>query len=188
MALWPVPMAIIVGFLVLAAVTLLIDNRVLTDQRYPLALDPGDADEVRSLLTAIAGAAITVVALVASLTLVTLTIASTQFGPRLVRTFLATRAPKVTIGLFVGTFIYCLVVLLAVHDSSGAVFVPRLSAIIAVLAAMVDAIALVFYLHATAVSIQPATVVNRIAAQLDAALDELAAEGEFCLLYTSRCV
>lgn len=177
-ALWPVPMAIIAGFVALAVVTLLIDHQVLPDQRLPLALDPGDAANVRDLLIAIAGAAITVVALVASLTLVTLTIASTQFGPRLVRTFLATRAPKVTIGLFVGTFVYCLIVLLAVHDGPGTVFVPRISAVVALMAAIVDAIALVFYLHATAVSIQPATVVNRIAAQLDAALDELAAEGE----------
>lgn len=177
-SLWLVPSLIISAFVALALVALVIDDRVLTDERLPVLLHPGDASDVRDLMAAIAGASITVVALVASLTLVTLTVASTQFGPRLIRTFLATPAPKVTIGLYVGTFVYSLIVLLSVHDSDAIVFVPRLAADLAVLAAIADAIALVWYLHATAVSIQPATVVNRIAAQLDEALDELAATGE----------
>lgn len=177
-SLWLIPSVIIAGFVLLALVALAVDDRLLADDRFPFLLDPGAASDVRNLMAAIAGASITVVALVASLTLVTLTVASTQFGPRLIRTFLATRAPKITIGLYVGTFVYSFIVLMAVHDSDGYEFVPRLAAAIAVLAAMVDAIALVWYLHATAVSIQPATVVNRIAAQLDEALDELAAMGE----------
>ncbi|MBL8776441.1 MAG: DUF2254 domain-containing protein [Acidimicrobiales bacterium] len=177
-SLWFVPSIIISGFVLLALLALFVDDRLLTTGRLPVLLDPGGAGDVRDLMAAIAGASITVVALVASLTLVTLTVASTQFGPRLIRTFLATRAPKITIGLYVGTFVYSLIVLLAVHDSGDVVFVPRLAADIAVFAAMVDAVALVWYLHATAVSIQPATVVNRIAAQLDEALDELAAMGE----------
>lgn len=177
-SLWFVPSIIISAFVLLAVLALLIDDRLLTTGRLPVLLDPGGAGDVRDLMAAIAGASITVVALVASLTLVTLTVASTQFGPRLIRTFLATLAPKITIGLHVGTFVYSLIVLLAVHDSGDVVFVPRVAADIAVFAAIVDAVALVWYLHATAVSIQPATVVNRIAAQLDEALDELAAMGE----------
>ncbi len=142
-SLWFVPSIIISGFVLLALVALLIDDRRLEAGRFPVLLDPGGAGDVRDLMAAIAGASITVVALVASLTLVTLTVASTQFGPRLIRTFLATRAPKITIGLYVGTFVYSLIVLLAVHDSGDVVFVPRLAADVAVLAAMVDAIALV---------------------------------------------
>lgn len=177
-SLWLIPSVIIAGFVLLALGALTVDDHLLTDDRFPVLLDPGSAGDVRNLMEAIAGASITVVALVASLTLVTLTVASTQFGPRLIRTFLATRAPKITIGLYVGTFVYSLIVLMAVHDSDAYDFVPRLAAAIAVIAAMADAVALVWYLHATAVSIQPATVVNRIAAQLDEALDELAAMGE----------
>lgn len=177
-SLWLIPSVIIAGFILLALAALAVDDHLLEDDRFPVLLDPGAAGDVRNLMAAIAGASITVVALVASLTLVTLTVASTQFGPRLIRTFLATRAPKITIGLYVGTFVYSLIVLVAVHDSDGLTYIPRLAALIAVLAAIVDAVALVWYLHATAVSIQPATVVNRIAAQLDEALDELAAMGE----------
>ena len=177
-SLWLIPSVIITGFVALALAALAVDDRLLAEDRFPVLLDPGSAADVRNLMAAIAGASITVVALVASLTLVTLTVASTQFGPRLIRTFLATRAPKITIGLYVGTFVYSLIVLMAVHDGDGIDFVPRLAAAIAVFAAMVDAVALVWYLHATAVSIQPATVVNRITAQLDEALDELAAMGE----------
>lgn len=177
-SLWLIPSIIIAGFVLLAFAALAVDDHLLAEDRFPVLLDPGAAGDVRNLMAAIAGASITVVALVASLTLVTLTVASTQFGPRLIRTFLATRAPKITIGLYVGTFVYSLIVLMAVHDGAGYEFVPRLAAAIAVIAAMADAVALVWYLHATAVSIQPATVVNRIAAQLDEALDELAAMGE----------
>lgn len=177
-SLWLIPSVIITGFVLLAFAALAVDDHLLEHDRFPVLLDPGGAGDVRNLMAAIAGASITVVALVASLTLVTLTVASTQFGPRLIRTFLATRAPKITIGLYVGTFVYSLIVLVAVHDSDGLTYIPRLAALIAVLAAIVDAVALVWYLHATAVSIQPATVVSRIATQLDEALDELAAMGE----------
>ena len=64
------------------------------------------ADAARQILTALAAAVITVVGVVFSITIVTLTLASTQFGPRMLRNFIRDRGHAVTLGTFVATFVY----------------------------------------------------------------------------------
>jgi uncharacterized membrane protein len=69
----------------------------------------GTADAARQLLTSIAASVITVVGIVFSITIVTLTLASTQFGPRMLRNFIRDRGTQLTLGTFVATFVYCVV-------------------------------------------------------------------------------
>jgi uncharacterized membrane protein len=66
----------------------------------------GDADAARSLLGAIASSLITVTALTFSLTVVTLQLASSQFSPRLLRTFTSDQFVQATLALFLATFTY----------------------------------------------------------------------------------
>jgi uncharacterized membrane protein len=54
----------------------------------------GTADAARQLLTSIAASVITVVGIVFSITIVTLTLASTQFGPRMLRNFIRDRGTQ----------------------------------------------------------------------------------------------
>ena len=74
----------------------------------------GSADAARQILTAIAAAVITVVTLVFSITIVTLTLASTQFGPRMLRNFIRDRVTQFTLGTFVATFVYAILALVSI--------------------------------------------------------------------------
>src|SRR5438105_2982845 len=84
----------------------------------------GDADSARAVLSTIAGSMITVAGTVYSITIVVLTLASVQFAPRVLRSFIRDRSNQVVLGTFVATFTYCLLVLPAVHSSEREQFVP----------------------------------------------------------------
>ena len=87
----------------------------------------GSADAARQILTALAAAVITVVGIVFSITIVTLTLASTQFGPRMLRNFIRDRITQLTLGSFVATFVYSILVLISVGPGGHGEFVPHLS-------------------------------------------------------------
>jgi len=114
----------------------------------------GDADAVRSLLGAIASSLITVTALTFSLTVVTLQLASSQFSPRLLRTFTSDQFVQATLALFLATFTYALTVLRAVRsagDSGQAEFFPKFAVTLAFLLAVASVLGLVLFLaHLTA--------------------------------------
>jgi uncharacterized membrane protein len=80
----------------------------------------GTADDARSVLMAIAGTVVTVIALVLGLSLVALQLASTQFSPRLLRNFLRDRPNQVILGIFMATFAYSAAGLYTVGVSAGA--------------------------------------------------------------------
>src|ERR1700752_4975090 len=79
----------------------------------------GTADSSRQILTTLAGAVITVVALVFSIMIVTLTLASTQFGPRMLRNFIRDRGTQFTLGTFLATFVYTTLVLISIGPGAG---------------------------------------------------------------------
>lgn len=88
---------------------------------------PGGAEGARLVLSTIAGSTITVAGVTFSITIAALTMASSQFGPRLLRNFMADKGNQIVLGTFVGTFIYCLLVLRTIQDNDGDSFVPRLA-------------------------------------------------------------
>ena len=84
------------------------------DLTFPGWVNNGSADAARQILTGIAAAVITVVGLVFSILIVALTLASTQFGPRMLRNFIRDRGVQITLGTFVATFFYAVLTLGAV--------------------------------------------------------------------------
>ncbi len=71
----------------------------------------------RTVLSSIAGAMISVTGLVFSITIVVLQLASSQFSPRLLRTFLESRVTQHTLGVFAASFLYALTVLRSIVDT-----------------------------------------------------------------------
>ena len=61
----------------------------------------GGTDGARSVLSVIASSMITVAGVVFSITIVVLSLASSQFGPRLIRNFMNVRANQMVLGTFV---------------------------------------------------------------------------------------
>jgi uncharacterized membrane protein len=130
----------------------------------------GTADSSRQILTTLAGAVITVVGVVFSIMIVTLTLASTQFGPRMLRNFIRDRGTQVTLGTFVATFVYSTLVLISI-GGRGDRFVPHLSITVAVALVAVSMAVLIFFIHHIASSIQLPQVIASIARDLSQAID-----------------
>ena len=105
---------------------------------------------------------ITVVAVVYSILLVVLTFASTQFSPRVLVAFVEDRVSQTTLGVFVGTFTYCLLTLPAVR-SQPKPFVPSIAIVVAIVLAVTCLACLLYFIHHIASSIQASHVVDRIA-------------------------
>ncbi|WP_334113103.1 DUF2254 domain-containing protein [Paucihalobacter sp.] len=120
------------------------------------------SDSARSILSTISGAMIGVAGTVFSVTLVALTLASSQFGPRLIKNFMYVKLNQVVLGSYVSTYLYCLLVLNAIRDNDGYTFIPSISILVAILAAMLNIILLIIFIHQIAVSIQADRVVSDI--------------------------
>ena len=161
--LWPLPLLGV--FLGLAAgVGLpLLDEAI--DESLPLTLSQllfgGDADAARSVLTAVSGSLITVTSLTFSLTVVTLQLASSQFSPRLLRTFTSDVFVQVTLALFLTTFTYALTVLRTVRGGQD-VFVPRIAVTVSFVLGVASVVGLVLFLAHLASQIRVETMLRDV--------------------------
>jgi uncharacterized membrane protein len=167
--LWPIPV-LAIGLAVAAGIGLpRVDARF--DRKVSggvtAYLFGGGPDAARSVLSAVAGSLITVTSLTFSLTVVTLQLASSQFSPRLLRTFTRDRLVHVTLALFLSTFTFALMVLRTVRSqgSSGGEFVPRLSVTLTLVLAVVSVIGLVLFLAHLARQIRVETMVKAVHAE-----------------------
>lgn len=117
---------------------------------------PGGADSARAILQAVAGSVITVTGVVFSLTVVTLQLASTQFSPRLLRTFLRDVSNQVVLGTFLATFAYALLVLRAVEtgETPEEDAVPAVAVTFAYVLTAASVVALVYFIDHIARSVR----------------------------------
>ena len=104
----------------------------------------------RQVLSAIGGSMITVAGTVFSVTIASVVFASGQYGPRLLSNFMSDRGNQVTLGTFIATFVYCLLVLRTIRspeESASAAFVPNLALLVAVGLALCSIAVLIFFIH-----------------------------------------
>lgn len=165
-SLWPVPVLAVVGALVAGVGLPRLDRTV--DQALPAWLGTvlfgGGPSAARAVLEAVASSLITVTSLTFSLTVVTLQLASSQFSPRLLRTFTRDRFVHVTLAVFLATFTYALTVLRTVRSvqDDGVAFVPQLAVSTAFVLAIVSVLTLVLFLAHLAKEIRVETMLRRV--------------------------
>jgi uncharacterized membrane protein len=171
-SLWAVPSVEVAAAIVLFVVTLAADRAAYRgDFTLPPWVISGTADAARQILTAIAAAVITVVGVVFSIILVTLTLASTQFGPRMLRNFIRDRGTQLTLGTFVATFVYAVLVLVSIGPGPHGDFVPHIGVTVTLALMVADLLVLIYFIHHTATSIQLPQVMASIAKDLSDAID-----------------
>ncbi|WP_338900090.1 DUF2254 domain-containing protein [Streptomyces sp. TG1A-60] len=180
--LWPLP-TLGVTLAVVAGVGLpRVDKRIQHDMPSWLRdyLFSGNPDAARSVLEAIAGSLVTVTALTFSLTVLTLQLASSQFSPRLLRTFTADRYVRTTLALFLATFTYALTVLRTVHtgEDGQSGFVPQASVTVAFLLTLASMLALVLFLSHLAREIRVETLMSSVHSAADRTTQRLLPEDE----------
>ncbi|MGB8502235.1 DUF2254 family protein, partial [Mycobacterium sp.] len=165
--LWLVRAIQVIAAIGLFAITHSLD-RAAYDGRFrpPTWVISGTADAARQILTSIAASVITVVGIVFSITIVTLTLASTQFGPRMLRNFIRDRGTQLTLGTFVATFVYCVVALVSIGPGDRGEFVPHISITTAFGLVLVDLAVLIYFTHHIATQIQLPQVIASIAKDL----------------------
>jgi uncharacterized membrane protein len=173
-SLWFVPSLLVLAAGGLFGLTYALDRAVDANAfSLPSWVNTGGPDGARTILTAIAAAVITVVGVVFSITILALQLASTQFGPRMLRNFIRDRGTQLTLGTFVATFVFSVLALDSVSNKPSGAFVPHISVSVAIVLLLVDLGVLIYFIHHVAKSIQLTEVVYAIARDLDQAIREL---------------
>jgi uncharacterized membrane protein len=170
--LWLVPTVEVICAAALFAGTDAVDRAAYRGSlRLPSWLYSGTADSVRQILTAIAAAEITVVGVVFSITIVALTLAATQFGPRMLRNFTRDRVTQLTLGTFVASFTFAVLTLVVVAPGRHGQFVPHLSVTMSLLFVVIDLGVLILFIDHISKLIQLPQVIASIAGDLARAID-----------------
>ena len=140
----------------------------------PTVLFPSHADPqvAQVILAGIAASIMTVVSIVFAILLMTLTLASMQFSPRIIVSFSRDRVTQWTLGIFLGTFLYCLASLPAAR-SLPYPFAPVGTVLGAMMLALVCVGLLLFFIHHISQAISVNHIVDRIAVETEAVIDEV---------------
>ena len=133
----------------------------------------GGATGARTLLGAVASSTIGVAGTVFSITIAALSLAAGQMGPRLLRNFTRDRGNQVTLGAFLGTFSYALMVLRSVRTQDEGEFIPHLALSVSILLAFVCVATLVFFVGHMAGRINVDTVVDLVSGEVQSAVKRL---------------
>ena len=175
---WFIPAVIVVGAVGLAVALIAVDINVElhVDKKWPLIFGSG-ADGARGLLSSVAGSMITVAGVVFSITIVALALTSSQYTSRVLSNFMRDQINQVVLGVFVGIFAYCLVVLRTIRGGDEGAFVPSLAVLGGLVLAFVGIAFLIFFIHHIAMSIQASTIIATAAEETIAAVDHLFPKG-----------
>lgn len=177
---WFVPMIMSICAVAMAVLLLWIDRQYVSSGERLTWLYTGGPDGAKTLLATVAGSIITVAGVAFSITVAALSQASTLFGPRLLRNFMRDTGNQIVLGTFVGTFLYCLMILRTIHAEQGDLdaFVPQASVTMSVLTATASIAMLIYFIHHVSVSLQAPRVVASVAADMNETIASLTVASE----------
>jgi uncharacterized membrane protein len=164
-SIWLIPLALCAVSALLAILMLWFD-RFLEPTELDWTVFSLEPDAARNILGIIAGSIIGVGGVAFSVTMVALTLTSGQYGPKVLRNFLEDNHSKVTLGLFLGTYVYTLVVL----SGYASVDKPKFTVFLALVLAFAALLGFVRFIHRTATDLQADHIVQRIGRQLQQTL------------------
>ncbi|HUG47742.1 MAG TPA: DUF2254 domain-containing protein [Candidatus Limnocylindria bacterium] len=172
---WFLPSVMALGAVLISVITTTLDSAFSDELEQGFGLYGGGPEGSRSVLETVAGSMITVAGVTFSIAIVVMTLASSQFGPRLLRTFMRSVGNQVTLGTFVATFIFSVLVLRTVRTEDGdqAAFVPHLSVSVAMLLTLASLTVFIYFIHHSARSLQVGQIVAAVSRDMEKALDDL---------------
>jgi uncharacterized membrane protein len=138
----------------------------------------GSPDGARAVLETVAGSMITVAGVTFSIVIVALSVATSQFGSRLLRNFMADTSNQVVLGAFISTYLYCLLVLRTVRGgNNGDEFVPYVSVTLALVFAILTLGVLIYFIHHISLTMQAEYIIADVAKDLFNVIERLFPEG-----------
>lgn len=138
----------------------------------------GSAGGAQALLSAIASAVLGVAGTTFTITIAVLTLTSSQYGPRLLRSFLKDPGNQAVLGTFMGTFLYCLLVLGSVRGADEGFFVPRVAVAFGLLLGVLSVAMLIYFIQHIVTTIQVGHIVQMAGQDFVDAIDRMCPEAD----------
>ncbi len=166
-SLWFIPLLTLLIATILAPVMVAVDRSVgeKLSLSLPLVFEAGP-DGAREVLGTIAGSVLALAGVAFSFTILAFSLASSQYSPRILHNFMDDRTNQIVLGVLMGSFLYCLLVLRTVRAAGNSIvvdtFVPSLSVTVALLLALLDLALFILYLHHISVSVTGYHIINRV--------------------------
>ena len=170
--LWFVPALMTASSIALAAGVVALDRSTTGVHAGWFFLYSGGPEGARSVLSTTAGSMITVAGVAFSATMVALSFASSELGPRLLRNFMKDGGNQVVLGTFIATFVYCLLVLRTVSEAPRQ-FVPHFGVSVGLVLALASLVVLIYFIHHVARTLQADYIISVVARELDHAIDNM---------------
>jgi uncharacterized membrane protein len=171
---WFVPTLMVVLAIGLSFLTIAIDQsretNIIGELGWSYSLGPNGS---RAILSAIASSMVSVATTAFSITIVALQLASSQFGPRLLRNFMQDTGNQVVLGTFISTFVYSLMVLRTINGVEENEFVPYIAVTCGIGLAIASVGVLIYFIHHSASSIQVDQVIKKVGSDLDDPIERL---------------
>lgn len=170
---WFLPSVMALGAIAFGALMVWLDAGPAAGLLEPLGwYQQSKPEGARAVLSAIAGSMITVAGVVFSITIVAISYAASQYGPRILTNFMSDRGNQVTLGTFIATFVYSVVVLRTIQSGEQSSFVPQLALFGAMFLALCSLAVLIYFIHHVPQSIHVNHVVADIGRRLIASIDK----------------
>jgi len=171
---WFLPSLMVLSSMLIAIFTVCIDVFFVNNVDFSISIiQKMDIEAIRSLLAMIAGAMITVTSIAFSITIVALTLASSQFGPRLLRNFMMDVGTQFVLGAFISNFLFCILAFCAISFQAPYAFKPALTVIVAVMMTCISVGVLIYFIHHVAKSIQADVVIDDVYRELQSSIKNL---------------
>lgn len=173
--IWAVPLLFLIASVFIAFLNFYLDKTLFARhiQMPELFLYFNNSDNIRTMLSVSAGSILGVAGVSFSITIASLTLASQQFGPRLLRNFMMDRFNQIVLGVFIGTFLYCIMMLQFTSSMDLEKTTPFISMIGLLVLIITSLLMLVFFIHHIAVSIQADSVIADVNCTLKKQLEKL---------------
>lgn len=162
-SLWALPLAMVMIALGLAVAASRAHIDIGDDPVW--FLYSGSARQAPQFLGNLVSAMITMATLAISITMVVLALAAQQLGPRLIRNFMSDWQTQASLGLFMGTVVYLLVVLRSIYGDGDDV--ANLAITIGTALVLASLGCLLFFVHHLARAIIADNIINRVGETLD---------------------
>ena len=165
---WAIPTGLLFSAGLLALLTLWLDTHpsLTTKFGHVVGMNIESISSIRTLLSTTAAAILGVAGVSFSITIASLTLASQQFGPRLIRNFIRNRFIQTVLGIFIATFFYCMLTMQLSTVFADDEYRPLISLITVLLLTLANLILLVLFIHHICVSIQVDSVINDVAEEM----------------------
>ncbi len=163
-SLFFVPMLFVIGAVVLGELLLVVDAQVKDVPEHLTAT----VSSARNVLTVIAGATLAFAGIAFSVSLLLISLSSSQYSPRVVHGLFRDPFNKRIMGIVIGTFTYCLVVMRVVRgplEEGGRSIVPSISILVAVAFGIVSVLAIVAFINHSAHAMDVSKILHRVTAE-----------------------